>query len=433
VTSILVVLGVAVLLAVRFSMRRRRRATRNEPRPLNLGPLTGDVSMIAAREIRERIRGKVLRVGTLLILAAVAAAIVIPTLSKSTSEPLRLGVLGPISALQRNGIRASAEGVGTRVVVTSEPSLAAAHSGLKSGRLDVVLVDSRTLLVQSPVPSNSDSAAVLFVDALSQALGVDNAMTAEGLTEAQALGLEAATPIAVTSVTAGSAPPTSSPHPASIIGLVLTFIMLSQYLTWVLIGVMEEKSSRVVEVLLAAVRPIRLLLGKIIGIGSVALGQATIIVAVALIVAKIVGSTILHGAAPVTIGAQLLWLVLGYGFYCWVYAAAGSTVERQNQVQSLAFPLSIPILFGYIVSITAAGGGSPSTLVKVLAYLPPTAPFAMPVLVSLNDVSWWEFAGSALISIVCTVLVAQLAATVYRRAILRTGGRIRLRTLLSAD
>jgi ABC-2 type transport system permease protein len=387
--------------------------------------------LIAAREIRERLRGKVLRVGTLVILAAVAAAIVIPTLTKSSNTPERVGVVGPISTLQRAVLRTVGSSVGTRVRVTTESSLTSARAALKAGRLDVV-VEDHTLEVQSPISPSDGSTGALFVEALSQELGVANAMTADGLTAAQALALQAAKPLPIASLTPGPAPKGTAVHPASIIGLILTFIMLSQYLTWVLIGVMEEKSSRVVEVLLAAIRPIRLLFGKVVGIGAVALGQATIIVVFALIVAKIAGSDVVRGAAPETIGASLLWLVLGYSFYCWVYAAAGSTVERQNQVQSLAFPLSLPILFAYIVSITAASSGSASTLVKVLAYLPPTAPFAMPVLVSLRDVSWWGFTASALLSVASTVLVAQLAATVYRRAILKTGGRIRLKELLSA-
>jgi ABC-2 type transport system permease protein len=124
-------------------------------------------------------------------------------------------------------------------------------------------------------------------------------------------------------------------------------------------------------------------------------------------------------------------LVLGYAFYCWVYAAAGSLVERQDQVQSLAFPLSLPIVFGYIIALTTAGSGSASEFFKVLAYLPPTAPFAMPVLVGFGTVTWWEFAASAAISIVCTIGMARLATAVYRRAILRTGRRVHLRELLS--
>jgi ABC-2 type transport system permease protein len=132
----------------------------------------------------------------------------------------------------------------------------------------------------------------------------------------------------------------------------------------------------------------------------------------------------------VVLAATLVWLVLGYAFYCWVYAAAGSMVERQDQIQSLALPLSLPIVFGYIIALTAASSGSASTFFKVLAYLPPTAPFAMPVLVGFGTVSWWGFAASAAISIVSTVAVARLAAGIYRRAILRTGGRVRLRDVL---
>jgi ABC-2 type transport system permease protein len=207
--------------------------------------------------------------------------------------------------------------------------------------------------------------------------------------------------------------------------------MLSQYNTWILMGVMEEKSSRVIEVLLAAVLPIRLLTGKVLGIGLVASAQAALTVVFALVLAEGVGSNLLHGTAPVELVSTLAWLVLGYSFYCWVYAAAGSLAERQDQIQTLALPLSLPMIFGYVMALTAAGSGTPSAFFKVLAYLPPTAPFAMPVLVGLGAVTWWEFLASAAISIVCTVGVARLAAGIYRRAILRTGGRVKLREVLA--
>ena len=132
------------------------------------------------------------------------------------------------------------------------------------------------------------------------------------------------------------------------------------------------------------------------------------------------------------LAAQLLWLLLGYAFYCWVYAAAGSTAERQDQVQTLALPLSIPILIAYIFSITVASSGHPDLLFKILAYVPPTAPFCMPVLVGLGQVTWWQFVASVLITLAGTAAVAILAARIYRRAVLRTGGRVRLRELLGS-
>ncbi len=212
----------------------------------------------------------------------------------------------------------------------------------------------------------------------------------------------------------------------SVIGLVLLFLMLTQYNTWIMIGVMQEKASRVVEVLLATVRPLQLLGGKVLGIGLVAMGQAALIVAFALVLAAAVGSDILHGTAPLVLVSELLWLVLGYAFYCWVYAAAGSMAERQDQVQTLALPLTLPILVAYILAITTASTGSASTFFEVLAYLPPTAPFAMPVLVGLGLVSWWQFLISVVLSLIGTAAVALLAERIYRRAVLRSGQRVRL-------
>ncbi len=144
-----------------------------------------------------------------------------------------------------------------------------------------------------------------------------------------------------------------------------------------------------------------------------------------------VGSNLLHGSGPVTVLAALVWLFLGYGFYCWLYAAAGSMVERQEQIQSLAFPLSLPLIVGYVVSLITASSARPNTFLEVLAYLPPTAPVAMPTLVSLGSATWWQFAISVALSLASTIAVARLATSIYRRAILRTGRRVRIRELVS--
>ncbi len=207
--------------------------------------------------------------------------------------------------------------------------------------------------------------------------------------------------------------------------------MLSQYNAWTLTGVLEEKSSRIVEVLLAAISPARLLAGKVLGIALTAFLQAGLAVAVAVGETRAAHSDVLTGLTPLTIAATVTWLVLGYAFYAWVYAAAGSTADRQEQAQSLMIPLNLPVFFGLVVSAAAALSGNPTVLVHVLAYLPPTAPFAMPVLVSLGAASWWQFALAAAISVACTVGVARAATAVYSASILRTGSRVRLRELLT--
>lgn len=421
---------VAVFVAVRLWFRWRRRASPTRPRsPIGSGPFTGDVALVAAREVRERIRGRIFRVGTLLILLVVAAAIVIPTINSGKVQAERVGVVGALSTPLRATVVASGESVGTTVQLVSETDVSAARKDLRSGRVDLAIVDGREIVVNKPVGLADTSTTAELVLALSKDLGVAEAVEAAHLSPTQSARLSGAKALPVASLQPGAAK--GATHTTSLVGLILVFVMLTQYNTWVLIGVMEEKSSRVVEVILAAVRPVQLLAGKVLGIGLVAFAQAALIVVFAIVLAKAVGSDLLHGTAPLVLVSTLMWLVLGYAFYSWVYAAAGSMAERQDQVQSLAFPLSLPIIFGYIMALTTVGAGSPSTFFQVLAYLPPTAPFAMPVLVGLGAVAWWQFAASVVVSIVCTVGVARLAAGIYQRAILRTGRRVQLRELFS--
>ena len=394
-----------------------------------LASLLGDTSLVAAREVRERLRGRVFRIGTLLILAVVAGAIVIPVVNRGKSHPQQVAVVGPLPALLRAAIVAAGPRAGTTVRLVPEAGVEAARDGLRSGRVNLAVVNARAVMVNTAIGAADTSTTAQLVRAVARSLGADEAVEAAGLSAAQAAQLARARPLPVTSLEAGPVPGVA--RSTSIVGLILVFVMLTQYNTWTLIGVMEEKSSRVVEVLLAAIRPVQLLAGKVLGIGLVACAQAALIVAVAIGLAEAVGSDLLHGTAPLVLVSTLVWLVLGYAFYCWVYAAAGSLAERQDQVQSLAFPLSPPIIFGYVISLTALGSGSPSGFFKVLAYLPPTAPFAMPVLVSLGRVTWWEFTAAAALSVLCTVAVARVAISIYRRAILRTGRRVRLREVVS--
>lgn len=437
----------AVLVSVRVAVfrtrKRRRRAasdtstaaaspTRRAPTWPRLEAALGDVGKVAGREINERIRGRIFRVGTLLILLVVAGAIVIPKVTSSSSSggstAQTAAIVGTLPAGGQQLLMEAAQQNDDTLTIVNEPTVAAASAALRADQVDLVVIDGDDILLKEPASDTNSPADSGLVNTASQYLGVLKAYHAGGLTQTQQNLVTNATGVPVHTLSAGKKAATKS---TSIIGLVLLFFMLTQYNTWILIGVMQEKSSRVVEVLLAAVRPLQLLGGKVLGIGLVALSQATLIVGFALALGAIVGSDFLHGSGPTVLLAQLLWLVLGYAFYCWVYAAAGSTAERQDQVQTLALPLSIPILIGYIFSITVASSGHADLLFRICAYLPPTAPFCMPVLVGIHDVTWWQFGISVLITLGGTAVTARLAARIYLRAVLRTGSRVKLRQLMA--
>lgn len=388
------------------------------------------MGLVAAREIRERFHSRIFRVGTIFILVVVAAAIVIPVVTKSKTEPVRVGVVGTLPAAMRSALNEAAQQVGTSIRLTSEPNFTAVRSALDKGRIDVAVVGGASLTVKTPLSASDTSTTAQFVSMAATDMGIAQAMQSAHLTLVQVEVLSSAKPVAVVSLNPGKSARNHPVNPTSLIGDILIFTMLSQYNTWTLVGVMEEKTSRVIEVLLSTVRPLQLLGGKVLGIGVVALAQASAIVAFAIVLAKFIGSTVVEGSSPLVVASTLVWLVVGYAFYCWVYAAAGSMAERQEQVQSLALPLSLPMIFGYVMSLIGASSGSPTELLRVISYLPPTAPFAMPVLVGMKAVAGWQFGLSVVISLVVTVFVARLASGIYRRSILRTGRRIRWRDVI---
>ena len=382
----------------------------------------GYIGLVARREVKERLRGRTFRVVTVLLMAVIGAAVVIPALNQNSKTKETIGVVGTLSPGIKAELLATTHTLGDTLKFVTESDSSAADEDLRSGHIDLA-IDGTRLTTKKTVSSSGTSDSDIFARVAASALGTTKSFQEAGLSPAQAAILSTTQPVPIRSLE--SSGPSSTTTGTTVIGVVLTFILLTQYMTWTLMGVMEEKASRVVEVLLAAVRPIQLLAGKIIGIGVLALGQAGLLVAEALILSKTVGADLLKGAGTATIVASLVELVLGYAFYCWVYAAAGSMVERQDQVQSMALPLAAPMIFGYITSITAASSGHASGLFHVLAFLPPTAPFAVPVMVGLNQISWVGFAISAAISVVSTLVVSRLAARIYRRAVLRTGRAVR--------
>lgn len=404
-----------------------RSALRRVARAVGKHHLLGDTGLVAGRELRERLRGRLFKVITLILLGVVAAAVVLPTVRSSSQPVVKIGVIGSLGPGQDRVIGAALEHVQLKATVTAERDTAAAQTALRNRQVTVVVDRGEALLVGSSLSSGSSTTTATAARAIAAALGIQKAFHDAGLSASQEGLVAGAKPLPIRSVATHQS---GSAQGTSVIGLVFIFILLTQYLTWTLVGVMEEKTSRVVEVLLATVKPLQLLGGKVLGIGIVALLQAGLVVGFALALAAGVGSDILQGTAPVVVVASLVWLVLAYAFYSWVFAAAGSMAERQDQAQSLSLPLSVPIIVGYILALVNAGPHPASLLLKILAYLPPTAPFGMPLLVAKGEAAWWQFLLAALLSVASTVVVARFAAIVYQRAVLRTGRRLRVKEVV---
>ena len=209
-------------------------------------------------------------------------------------------------------------------------------------------------------------------------------------------------------------------------------ILYGQILTygyWVASGVVEEKASRVIEVLLATIRPQDLLAGKVIGLGILGLGQLLLISAFGVAVAGATGAIDVDADLVFAVALSLIWFVLGYAFYSAAFAVAGALVPRQEELQSSTTPLTMIILISLFVGF-AVNENPDGTLAHVTAFIPTTAPITMPGRIVMGAVPAWEIVASVAVMVLSTLALVPLAGRIYAAVVLRTGSAVKLREAL---
>jgi ABC-2 type transport system permease protein len=383
--------------------------------------------LVARREINDRARAKSFWIASVILLVAVAAGAVIPALLHGSSKPARVGIVGgPVAALVQTA-REAGRIAGTQVIVVRLGDVASARAELQAGSLAAVLIGDSEVLIEQQSVTGASSPGGALAGALSQIGGLQK-LYAE-LPPAAAARLAShgiALPVR------GLTPPPRG-LTSRITGLAVAILMYVIILTYgvrITIGVGEEKASRVVEVLLTTLRPVQLLAGKVIGMGLLAMAQIAVMLATYLLLGHALGSSAVRGSATGVVLAGGLWLVLGYAFYCTAYAAAGSLITRQADAYNASLPLQLPLILAYALAYTVLYASGVNWFYHLLGFIPFTAPVAMPVLIAVGAAPAWQVALSAVISIAGTVAMARLAGTIYGRAILRTGSRLKLRQVL---
>ena len=382
------------------------------------------VRLVAERDLRARLRTKAYKVSTVLTALLVVAVIVLPRLLEDDAEPNRdVALVGATDDTVRAAVTQAVTADGARVTFVVLPDQAAAEAAVRAGDVDAAVIDGREVVtLKDQQPGGWQAAAA-------DAVGRLAALEGAGLSPQESAD-----------VLSQPVPPVRALEPRSdeqdsrtgiaFVGALLLYSFLSLYGAWVLYGVAEEKSSRVAEVLLSAVRPTTLLAGKVIGIGLAALLQGLITMDAALVATVATGSALLDAVSLADLFGLLGWFLLGYAFYAVLYAAAGSLVARQEDVQNVATPPALPLLAGYIVAAQAAFSGEDNVLVRFMSLFPPTAPVVMPVRATVSDVPAWEVALSVVLTVAGIVLLVRVAGRVYASSLLRTGGRVRWRDAL---
>jgi ABC-2 type transport system permease protein len=379
----------------------------------------GATGLVARRELRERGFERGFFISTIITLV-VLCGFSIGNAILSGPDEFRIGLVGDRAAAVAGVVERAATSGDIELETASFPDRGAATAALREGDVDAVLVDDGELLFESE-PDGQLAALVqetLRTARIQQALvdaGVDEDVVAETLGRAP-IDVRAVDPIA---------PEQRANSTVAFFGVILLYGQLFGYGYLLSSGVAEEKSSRVVELLLATIRPTQLLTGKILGIGTLALGQLILFAAVGLAVARVAGVLEFPAGALEVAGTVFLWFLFGFAFYCSLFAVAGSIVSRQEELQNTMTPINIVFVAGFLIAITALNDPE-APLAVIGSYLPPTAPLVMPARLALGQATWWQALVAMAISVAATVALIPLAGRLYSGSILRTGPRVKL-------
>jgi ABC-2 type transport system permease protein len=362
----------------------------------------------------------------LLLVLAVGGAVAAARLSGRTPTD-KIGVVGPRSVALKSAIQLEARAAGRRVHLYRLSSQATAARGVRNGTIAVALLDGSRILVKS----TSSSPAVREVHNAIGVQAVFDRLRASGLSEAQALRA-LSPPSVLVNVLEPNARNTAGNRTLVAVGVIGLFALLMFFGQAVAQGVTEEKSSRVVELLLTTVSPRRLLAGKVLGIGALGLCLALLPGAAALAAGSLAGGAGLPSAAPKAIALVVLWFVLGYFLFSVAYAAVGAMVSRQEDLTTAQVPIYIVATAGFLLADIAANSNPDGTVAQVAALVPPFSPMVVPARMVVGQMSWIAFTAAVALDLLATAGLILLAAGIYERSILHTGARVKFRHVLTA-
>lgn len=222
---------------------------------------------------------------------------------------------------------------------------------------------------------------------------------------------------------------------------ILIYLSLFIYGAQVMRGVIEEKTSRIIEVIISSVKPFQLMLGKIIGVGLVGLTQFSAWIILSVISTKIVGHSLssngMLGALAVLqtipVGKVLFcfifYFLAGYLLYSALFAAVGSAVDSETETQQFMFPITLPLLFTYMLSVTILFRAPDSPLAVWLSIIPFTSPVAMMLRMPFGVPDWQLYLSMALL-IIGFLFTTYIAARIYRVGILMYGKKASYKELV---
>lgn len=382
------------------------------------------VLLVARREITTQLRSRTFVVGILLMLLVFGGygAVIVFAGSQNSSSSLVLD--GPAREL-RGELQGTADRLGTALRLTEAGNRTTAESMVRTGEADAMLTGAPGTYQLVGLDDVAPGLRSLVADVVEQQAVRESLLAAgadpERVSTLSGVGVRTLEPV---DTELGQRVGTA------FVVTFLLFFSVTAYGAAVAQGVVEEKSGRVVELLLATIPARQLLAGKVLGLGLVGLLQLLILGAVGAAVAVGTGALAVPALLLPTLVSALAWYLVGFFLFATLYAAAGALVSRQEELQSVTAPIAVVLLVPFLLAVAVLPVDPRNPVTTVLSFVPYLSQTLMPARTALGVTDWWEPVLAYALALLALAGMVVLSARVYRNSVLRTGARVRWRDAL---
>ena len=382
--------------------------------------------LVARRELFERGRSRGFIFSVLFTTTIIIGSFVVPVVFFGDDGATQIGVVEPAPEQLEPAIEATAAALDQDVEVVTFPSREAGETALSDGQVAALVIVPEDLSSPGEVvfPETADPTIQGIVSSAIAGLRVNAALEAEGVDPTTFA--EAQSPPTVRALE----PPEEGSDARFLIaniGAVLILVGVFSFGFTVLTGVVEEKQSRVMEVVLSAVLPRDLLMGKVLGIGILGLVQLAVFVIASFIAARLTREFELPATTPGAAVQLIIWFILGYTLYSTALGVLGALASRMEEASNASTPVTIVAMLSYFVAIFAVINDPSGPVAIAATFIPFSAPMVVPMRAALGAITPIEIVVAAAITIAAIWVLFVVGGRVYAGAALQTAGRMKLR------
>jgi ABC-2 type transport system permease protein len=388
-------------------------------------PSSAAVRLVAGRELRTRLRSKAYRITTLVLVVVVVAFAVVMHIVSGRNSTAHVGLTQAASVL-RPHVTAVARSLDQEVAAVRITDARSGRRMVANGKLDALVLGFQGPRVRVVVDKSLDPSVRTVLTTAAGQVALDREITDLGGDPGTIAEQVSRATVDVTTLRPAPQFDPQRLAMGSVAGILVYLALLSTGMG-VAQGVVEEKSSRVVELLLATIRPWQLMAGKVLGIGLVGLLQVAVVGVAGVIAGQVTGSlTVSVPTAAGVVAWLVVWFILGFTLYSLVFAGLGALVSRQEDLGGAVAPATMFLVIGYVVGISVLPSAPDQPIVAAMSLVPAFSPTLMPMRLAMGGVPWWQTILSLGLAAACVPLLVWLTGRLYRNGVVRTGARVRL-------